>query len=223
MPDTFWALVLAHLLGDYPLQPNWMVGIKRSWAGLALHILTHLAVLLVLVRPSLMAVWPYLLGLSLVHFIIDIFKNQVWQRHPDWVVGPYLFDQGLHVVSIFLIGSLIEQAAPGATYILPRPWLILGSGFVFVTFAWFITERVVFYRTPAYTAEVVSQKWLRMAARTLLLVVVVWIGKPALFGIAPLAAVALPLPYLSGQYRHRALLTDVIVALAAAAVVLLAA
>lgn len=222
MADTTWALLLAHLLGDYPLQPNWMVGIKRSWAGLALHVLTHLAALLVLARPSLMLVWPYLLGLSLVHFIIDVLKNQVWQRWPDRVVGPYLLDQALHFGSILAISALIERAAPEATYLLPDAWLILGSGLVFVTFAWFITERVVFYRLPDYTAEVVSQKWLRMAARTALLLAVVWIGQPAIFAPAMAAVVASPLPYLSGRYRRRALLTDLAVTLITAAVVLLA-
>jgi hypothetical protein len=222
MPDTFWALLLAHLLGDYPLQPNWMVGIKRGWAGLALHVLTHLAALLVLARPSLMLVWPYLLGLSLVHFGIDVVKNLVWQRWPEWITGPYLLDQALHVASIVAIGALIEQATPNATYILPRPWLILGSGLVFVSFAWFITERVVFYRTPDYTKEVISQKWPRMAARAILLLAVVWMGRPAVFSPALPAALALMLPYLSGRYRRRALLTDLLVTGAAAAVVLLA-
>ncbi len=222
MPDTFWALLLAHLLGDYPFQPNWMVGIKRSWAGLALHVLTHLAALLVLARPSLMTVWPYLLALSLVHFGIDVLKNQVWRRWPQWLIGPYLLDQALHVISLVAVGALIAQAAPNASYILPRPWLILGCGLVFVTFAWFITERVVYYRRPDYTAEVVGQKWPRMAVRTALLLAVVWIGRPAVFAPALAAVVASPLPYLSGRHRLRALLTDLIVSGAAAAIVLLA-
>ncbi len=222
MPGTFWALLLAHLLGDYPLQPNWMVGIKRTWAGLGLHTLTHLAVLLVLARPSLIVVWPYLIGLSFVHLGIDLFKNEVWRRRPDWVVGPYLFDQVLHVTSILVISALIERAAPGATYLLPLPWLVLGCGLVFVTFAWFITERVVFYRTPDYANEIVQQKWPRMVVRTMVVLATVWFGQQLGFGGAQMVATALPLPYLSGEFRRRMLLTDLIVALAAAAVVLLA-
>lgn len=222
MPDTFWALLLAHLLGDYPLQPNWMVAIKRSWLGLALHTLTHLALLLLLALPSLPSVWPYLLGLSLVHLLIDVFKNEVWRRRPHWVVGPYLFDQALHVTSIVVAGLLIERAAPAASFLLPRQWLVLGSGLVFVSFAWFISERVVFYRTPGYTAEVASQKWSRMAARAIFLLAVVWMGRPAGFAPTLSAALALSLPYLSGRYRGRALLSDLLVAGATAALVLLA-
>lgn len=222
MTDTFWALLLAHLIGDYPLQPNWMVGIKRTWAGLALHVMTHLAVLLVLARPSLMAIWPYLLGLSFIHFAIDVLKNQIWQRWPHWVVGPYLFDQGLHIASILLVGAWIEGVDPGAVYLIPGPWLVLGCALVFVTFAWFITERVVFYGTPAYTQEVIRQRWSRMAIRAILVLAIVWIGQPQGSGPLAMVAVAPWLPYLPGPYRRRALLTDLVVALAAALVVLIA-
>ncbi len=222
MPDTFWALLLAHLLGDYPLQPNWMVGIKRTWAGLALHILTHLGTLLVLARPSLMAIWPYLLGLSLFHFAIDVLKNQVWQRWPHRVVGPYLFDQALHIASILVVGAWIERANPGAAYLISRQWLVLGCALVFVTFAWFITERVVFYTKQTYTAEVIAQKWPRMVTRVILLLAFVWLGRQ-MPGVAPLAAAVLvPIPYLSGAFRLRAALTDLAVALAASLCVLLA-
>lgn len=225
MPDTFWALLLAHLIGDYPFQPNWMVGIKRTWAGLALHSLTHLGVLLVLARPSILIIWPYLVVLGLIHFGIDLLKNQVWQWRPQWVVGPYLFDQVLHLLSILLVTYWIELAAPGASYVLSKPWLVLGSALVFVTFAWFITERVVFYAKKTYADEMIAQKWSRMAMRVIVLLAVVWAGRQILPGVDPLfaATIALPIPYLSGNFRRRALLTDVAVALAAALLVLVAA
>ncbi len=47
----FWNLFLAHLLGDYPLQPMWLVRSKSQIWGLVLHGSIHLLTLLLLAGP----------------------------------------------------------------------------------------------------------------------------------------------------------------------------
>ena len=39
--DMFWYLLLAHFVGDYPLQTDWMVKFKSKWFGLGSHIVAH--------------------------------------------------------------------------------------------------------------------------------------------------------------------------------------
>ena len=78
MSNVFWMLMLAHLVGDYPLQPDWMVQAKRTWRGLTLHVGVHLAMLLILAGTGRSAFWPFLLALAAMHFAIDF---QLAGRH----------------------------------------------------------------------------------------------------------------------------------------------
>lgn len=50
--------LLAHLLGDYVLQPDWMARMKSTRRGLLLHIGVHLATLLIVVVPGALCCGP---------------------------------------------------------------------------------------------------------------------------------------------------------------------
>lgn len=221
MNNIFWMLLLAHLLGDYPLQPDWMVQAKKTWRGLTLHVGVHLAVLLLLVGTGRSILWPFLLVLAAMHFTIDAFKNWLAVARPGWVSGPYIFDQFLHLVSILVVSAWIGAIAPLVAIPHFGSWMIYACGLLVATYAWYITERILVRDNAAYLAEVNGQRWARMTARGLWLVLFLVAGS-ALSESGVMAAVAAPLPYLSGQHRGRALATDVAVSLVTAIVLLLA-
>jgi hypothetical protein len=220
MSDLFWALYLAHLVGDYPLQTDWVFNAKRTWSGLWIHIAIHFVAMVVVMLPSLAVTWPYLVGLALLHYVLDGSKNVVTQAHPEWVIGPYLLDQFLHLLSIIAMAYLLTLTFPDTPMIwLERPWSVYLSGIVLVTFVSFITERLVTRAGSGYFAEIEAQKWSRMATRMVFFTLLVWIGQ-IVFGASTRAA-GLLVPYVS-TYGRRALLTDVVVSFAVAVLVLLA-
>jgi hypothetical protein len=208
----FWTFFLAHLIGDYPLQTSWMVQAKRTWWGLTLHVMVHLVVLLVLVGPARRELWLYLLALAAIHFGIDTLKNLINKYRPQWVVGPYIFDQLLHLLSFPLIVAWIERTRPAITLPVARPWLLYAIGYLLATYVWYITERILSHKDEAYKREMAAQLWPRMAARALL-VTIFLLNWPLLLGISALAATTAPIPYITGNYGRRALLTDIVVAL----------
>lgn len=221
MNTVFWMLLLAHLVGDYPLQPDWMVQAKKTWRGLTLHVGVHLAMLLLLAGTGRSVLWPFLLALAAMHFAIDACKNWLMVARPSWVSGPYIFDQFLHLVSLLVVAAWIDTAVP--TDAMPHygSWMVYASGLLAATYAWYITERILVRNHAAYLAEVNGQRWARMAARGLWLVLFLVAGSAAQGGAGVVTAVAAPLPYLSGRFRGRALVTDVAVSLVTAVVLLI--
>lgn len=207
----FWTLYLAHLIGDYPLQTDWMVQAKRTWWGLTFHVSVHLAVMLVLVGPLRTSIWPYLLVLTIAHAKIDAWKNLLLKWRSHWITWPYILDQILHLATVLLVAAWIERTLPAGQRPSDLPWMVYAVAYVLATQVWYITERLLTYKNIAYQLEVVRQSWTRMAARALLLTTLV--GGWQLLLLVPLAATADHLPYLTGTYRRRALLTDLIVVL----------
>lgn len=203
----FWSLLLAHFIADYPLQPNWIVRNKtRLWA-LLLHVSIHLVVMLAIVGAARAQVWPYLLALAVIHFWIDVGKNTIYRLRPKWVVGPYLVDQACHYLSIGLVSAWILGHIPAPALPFSPMAAILVTGFLLVTYVWSITERILAHSQPDYRLELARQFWPRMFARAALLS-----GLLLLWRLAPSTTAATlttgRLPYLSGPYRRRALLTD---------------
>ncbi len=108
----FLAILLAHLLADFPLQSYRIaLGKRRGFAAYLQHGLIHGIVLLgcltLFARPwtqrSPGAVGAMLLYLG-VHLAIDFLKHRVLIYH--WVadsVGTFLVDQALHVGSILVL------------------------------------------------------------------------------------------------------------------------
>lgn len=215
----FWALFLSHLLGDYPLQPMWLVRSKSKIWGLALHAGIHFLTLLLLVGAARSSVWPQITALAAFHFLVDVGKYRLVLARPRWVVVPYFVDQAIHIVSIVLTAAWIEQVAPDAVGLLDMPAAVALSGMLIATHVWFVTEKTVAHSDPGYHQEVMSSVWPRMLVRGVLLTGFLTLATgTAIFG--PLAA--LQLPYRKDTNWRRALVTDVLVAALVAAFVRLA-
>lgn len=93
MGETFLALLAAHLVADFPLQPKWMVRRKRNFAVLGLHV-----ALVAGVAGLVLGRWPVELLLVLVatHAAMDAVKVYAL---PD-SLHSFILDQAVHLIVI---------------------------------------------------------------------------------------------------------------------------
>ena len=113
MYETLLVLLVAHLVADFPLQPDWMIRHKRHPAVLGLHVL-------VVAGTAALALggWPATVLLILVgtHLAMDAVKVYAL---PD-SLGSFVLDQLVHlVVIVALAGAFPGTFAHGAWAALP--------------------------------------------------------------------------------------------------------
>jgi hypothetical protein len=215
-----WYLLFAHFLADYPLQPAWMVLNKtRPWV-LLLHILIHWGVMLGLFWAYLPIIWPYVTVLALIHLVIDIVKNWFNVHHPEWTVRAYLVDQLCHVISIYLVAawSLHNNVSLGQLF-LDQPVVVVGLGFLWVTYVWLITERIIVRgRLDEWLSVAPQQEWSRLFVRAGFLAVLL-IGSNLISPVS--ASLLLQYPYAVSGRGMRALVVDIAVVIAVAGIVIM--
>jgi len=211
----FWQLILAHFIGDYPLQPDWLVEEKGQWSGLLRHVAIHLAVMFVVSGPAWLISWPYLLAVALLHFIIDFGKNQISKHQPNWRIAGYFVDQAFHILTIWLVANWYATTVSDQPPIDAR-WFIYGVGYLLVTYVWFITERVIVGSRNDGQYNINAQAGTRMFARFAWLTAL-QMGVIGWFLPAAAAAALVGLykwPYTLKPYGRRAMLVDISVVLA---------
>ena len=99
----FIPLILAHLLGDFLLQPNSWVADKEQKKGkskfLYIHVLIHIALVFIFLWN--IQLWWIVLIIGITHFLIDWAKlqYQTAKTKRTW----FFVDQLLHVVVIVLL------------------------------------------------------------------------------------------------------------------------
>lgn len=98
MAETLAALIMAHVLADFLLQPGWMVAQKGSPAGA----LAHLAVVLGTMLAALGTASPGVLALAGLHLGIDLIKTGAGRPGPL----PFLLDQAAHLASLAALAAL---------------------------------------------------------------------------------------------------------------------
>jgi hypothetical protein len=213
----FYHLLLAHLLGDYPLQPTWLLREKKRTRGLLLHAGIHFFTLVIVVGISRTDLWPILLLLASVHFAIDYVKISYAKRYPDQVTGPYLLDQGVHLISLIFFAWLIQSVDPNPTFGFSEDALLIAIILVGVTFVWGVSERVFVHKNHAYLVELNAQYFGRMITRLGILAVLALIfAIPSNLRLAPLMSI----PYLNSIFWRRALATDLTVSIVSAVILL---
>ena len=110
---VFAALFLAHLLGDFPLQPPRLrLAKRRHWWASALHGLIHGALLLICLVyfavPFEVFHWRVFLWASCyiaLHLLIDVAKG----RFPEDSIAAFSIDQTLHLATVFGLALLLTQ------------------------------------------------------------------------------------------------------------------
>nr|WP_300315065.1 DUF3307 domain-containing protein [Halomonas sp.] len=105
------ALLVAHLVGDFILQPtDWVRDRRehgmRSWR-LVQHALLHtlLALLAMSITTASLGGWLLLMALALgtSHWLIDLGKVSLEQRYPRHPLALFLLDQALHLSVILVL------------------------------------------------------------------------------------------------------------------------
>jgi hypothetical protein len=104
-----YLFLLAHLVADFMLQPYWLVVRKRRWDGLLIHGSLVLAcmLLLSLIEPTSLALWPVMLGITAVHVAADWWKVHRADRVLRPAILPFLLDQMIHFSTIAVALSLV--------------------------------------------------------------------------------------------------------------------
>jgi hypothetical protein len=121
---TFLALLLAHLLGDFLLQPGWLVKnkTKRLWPLLChsfIHYASAWTCLLIFTPTIFLSIYgqTVIIGYALVHLLIDKLKCLFITHKPrrdNW--GAFLFDQLIHFVVLAIAACLLARCSPVALF-----------------------------------------------------------------------------------------------------------
>lgn len=100
---AFEALLLAHLLGDFPCQPYSMIQWKiASVRGLAVHVAIQMALSLPLLIWFVPGWGWWALVLAATHFAIDWLKVRLTRA--GWIeLGAFFLDQALHIGVLWMI------------------------------------------------------------------------------------------------------------------------
>jgi len=132
----FVKLLLAHLLGDFMLQPvKWVVHKEANKVRskyLYFHVLIHFALYFMVLWD--LTLWKIAAVLSLSHFLIDSAKLHVnpWFRNKGI---PFFIDQFLHVLAIYICAYYAE---------LPAHFILL-----FQNLNWSLVLALVFVTLPS--------------------------------------------------------------------------
>ncbi|MFD2550641.1 DUF3307 domain-containing protein [Bizionia sediminis] len=137
-------LILAHILGDFILQPkSWVKNKEKNKLKsvvLYAHVALHAALLFLLIWDF--SYWPLILMLSVLHLIIDavklIFQTKATKR--IW----FFIDQALHLTAIFVVFLLYTNTSILALNLPTTSALLLLTCLIFLTKPTAIIMQVVF-------------------------------------------------------------------------------
>lgn len=128
----FTKLLLAHLIGDFILQPNKWVSDKEKNKEksiyLYLHTLLHLLLILIFVAESNFITYGIILAVS--HGIIDFIKLKFQKKKTKRVW--FSVDQFLHLLMIFIIVLVYNNASIDIQNIDNHIWIFI-TGVVLLT------------------------------------------------------------------------------------------
>ena len=106
MLTVFLKLLLAHLLGDFLLQPkSWVTKRKENILYLLLHVLVHIVLMVVFFANELSSYWMSIVFVGCSHLAIDSFKIWWEKKYAFKPFILFLTDQLLHV--LVLVGVII--------------------------------------------------------------------------------------------------------------------
>lgn len=128
----FVKLLLAHLLGDFLLQPNsWVFdkeNKKQKSKYLYIHVLLH-GILAWIFVGEIAFGW-FALVLAISHGLIDLLKLQFQKKKTkrNW----FVIDQILHLITIVMIASLYKNLTVDFTFFNNQFWIMI-TGILFLT------------------------------------------------------------------------------------------
>lgn len=131
------ALLLGHLIADFPLQTNWIYQLKmKSWVGVLLHSFIHVIVTACLIQP-IFALIPLLFILGVIHFLTDFAKVRIPAKRQ---APGFVLDQLVHIVVLLLLSWGWQNQLHSALPItLLKPLLIYHIMLGLLVFVWVLS------------------------------------------------------------------------------------
>lgn len=127
------AMFLAHLLGDYVLQPDFLACWKKrsSWGVLAHGVVVTLSLWLCSL-PFTLDWWPWAAGIGAVHVLLDLLRARIGPVGPIGDLFLFLADQGLHMLIIGVGLALTGWLEPRPAETVFGAWLQADNRLTFV-------------------------------------------------------------------------------------------
>ena len=119
----FLRLLLGHVIGDFVLQPYWLVLAKREgWPGLLIHVSVVTFITAILIWGVIPNWWVWVIVLFLIHLFIDQFRTFVFTDNSRGKGLLLLFlDQLAHVLSLVFIAWAATGWTPSDLTVLFTP------------------------------------------------------------------------------------------------------
>ncbi len=158
----FAQIILAHLIGDFVLQPRTWVAEKEERKvrspKLYLHILVHFALLILLTSGR--SFWLPALIISAAHLIIDLTK--VYAQSPNSRRFWFFADQGLHFAVITAVLLWFEQPSVDGLRALGSVLFPIAAGVTFLTVPAAVAMQVILSK---FSPEIGEENSLAKAGR----------------------------------------------------------
>jgi hypothetical protein len=144
MTTIILKLILAHLIGDFFLQPRkWVKDkakhkLKSTW--LYVHILIHVILMLLFLWD--LSLWTLVVVIGTAHFVIDALKLILQTKRTERLL--FFIDQLLHIISIIVAVIIITGESITLSWVLTSKYLLLITCSVFLTMPTSIIMKTIF-------------------------------------------------------------------------------
>ncbi len=229
-----FAMILAHLIGDYVLQWD-SLAIRKSkdLTGALTHGSIVTTVTLAFALMVMPAWWPWALAIGLIHTAIDAGWLLNRRLPTDLQLKPltrFLIDQILHALTIVgalvLSGYMVMTGLPHTmmSEVQHYPVVAMIAGYVLISMpAWVIVEFLVYglVRAPAPDFSPSANKYLGIVERGLITTFVL-LGQFALVPLVAVPRLVFEGPRVIGSQRTTPYLTEILASVALAVAIGLA-
>lgn len=160
----FLRLLLGHFIGDFVLQPYWLVLAKRNgWPGLFIHVGVVTFVTAILVWGTIPNWWVWVIVLFLIHLFIDQFRTFIFTDNSKGRGLLLLFaDQLAHVLSLVFIAWAATGWTPELLQYLHYP----DTPNQYRLMAYLTALAVLISTTPVLEAEITVAVWAAQGKET---------------------------------------------------------
>lgn len=139
-------LILAHLIGDFFLQPtSWIKDKEKNVltsSKLYLHVIIHILLLFVILWD--ISKWPLILTIAISHFVIDALKLMFQKKKTKRLL--FFIDQFLHLLVILLGYWFFIARDVGFNHLLTNHTLLLLTCVLFLTIPVSIIMKTIFLK-----------------------------------------------------------------------------
>ncbi|QPH39893.1 DUF3307 domain-containing protein [Pedobacter endophyticus] len=136
-------IIIAHLIGDFFLQPtSWVKDKERKKlksGKLYLHVLVHVALIFIIFMSF--NVWKIALSIGILHLIIDALKSILQTRKNARIL--FFIDQFFHFGSIVLVWHIFYKAYINVSFINETQVWLLIAGAMFLSLPTSIIMKVI--------------------------------------------------------------------------------